>query len=64
MATAAHFGELILILGDMHDPYRTISIPEKFRKMLVQYMLFLMYLCPSSTDRYQTKCSTYYVPEI
>ncbi|GMI45845.1 hypothetical protein TrCOL_g12549 [Triparma columacea] len=29
------FGELVLVLGDMHMPQRTAQIPAKFKKMLV-----------------------------
>eukprot|EP00549_Striatella_unipunctata_P013208 CAMPEP_0118673674 /NCGR_PEP_ID=MMETSP0800-20121206/461_1 /TAXON_ID=210618 ORGANISM="Striatella unipunctata, Strain CCMP2910" /NCGR_SAMPLE_ID=MMETSP0800 /ASSEMBLY_ACC=CAM_ASM_000638 /LENGTH=206 /DNA_ID=CAMNT_0006568779 /DNA_START=68 /DNA_END=688 /DNA_ORIENTATION=+ len=29
------FGELVLVLGDLHIPQRAASIPEKFKKMLV-----------------------------
>ncbi|CAK4481791.1 unnamed protein product [Aphanomyces euteiches] len=32
---AADFGELVLIVGDMHIPHRAVDIPEKFKKMLV-----------------------------
>ncbi|CAM9741430.1 unnamed protein product [Discosporangium mesarthrocarpum] len=32
---AGDFGELVLVLGDMHIPHRAPAIPEKFRKMLV-----------------------------
>mmetsp|Transcript_27902 Transcript_27902/g.65598 ORF Transcript_27902/g.65598 Transcript_27902/m.65598 type:complete len:216 (-) Transcript_27902:248-895(-) len=31
----ANFGELVLILGDLHIPERASSIPEKFKRMLV-----------------------------
>ncbi|ETV79990.1 hypothetical protein, variant [Aphanomyces astaci] len=31
----ADFGELVLVLGDMHIPHRAVDIPEKFKKMLV-----------------------------
>ncbi|KAG5192484.1 vacuolar protein-like protein sorting 29 [Tribonema minus] len=29
------FGELVLVLGDLHIPHRAAAIPEKFRRMLV-----------------------------
>ena len=32
---AADFGELVLVLGDLHIPHRANDIPEKFKKMLV-----------------------------
>lgn len=32
---ASDFGELVLVLGDMHIPHRAASIPEKFRRMLL-----------------------------
>lgn len=32
---AGDFGELVLVLGDMHIPHREAAIPEKFKKMLV-----------------------------
>ena len=28
------FGELVLVLGDLHIPHRAIEIPEQFQKML------------------------------
>jgi hypothetical protein len=28
----ANFGELVLVLGDLHIPQRTNSIPEKFKR--------------------------------
>lgn len=31
----ANFGELVLILGDLHIPERAGAIPEKFKRMLV-----------------------------
>lgn len=31
----ADFGELALVLGDLHIPHRAADIPEKFQKMLV-----------------------------
>jgi len=31
----ADFGELVLVLGDLHIPHRAASIPEKFQRMLV-----------------------------
>lgn len=31
----ANFGELVLVLGDLHIPQRTSAIPEKFKRMLV-----------------------------
>jgi len=31
----AEFGELVLVLGDMHIPHRAAAIPEKFKRMLV-----------------------------
>mmetsp|Transcript_9346 Transcript_9346/g.13689 ORF Transcript_9346/g.13689 Transcript_9346/m.13689 type:complete len:246 (+) Transcript_9346:195-932(+) len=31
----ANFGELVLVLGDLHIPQRAGSIPEKFKRMLV-----------------------------
>jgi predicted phosphodiesterase len=31
----AEFGELVLVLGDMHIPHRAATIPEKFKRMLV-----------------------------
>lgn len=31
----ANFGELVLILGDLHIPNREAEIPEKFKRMLV-----------------------------
>lgn len=31
----ANFGELVLVLGDLHIPYRASAIPEKFKRMLV-----------------------------
>jgi len=31
----ANFGELVLILGDLHIPHRASAIPEKFKRMLV-----------------------------
>ena len=31
----AGYGELVLILGDLHMPHRACDIPEKFQKMLV-----------------------------
>lgn len=34
-AMAGDFGELVLVLGDMHIPHREAAIPEKFKKMLV-----------------------------
>ena len=35
LAKMAGYGELVLILGDLHMPHRAASIPEKFQKMLV-----------------------------
>ena len=32
---AADFGELVLVLGDLHIPHRANDIPDKFKKMLV-----------------------------
>lgn len=32
---AGNFGELVLVLGDMHIPHRASCIPEKFKRMLV-----------------------------
>ncbi|CAN0327318.1 unnamed protein product, partial [Phaeothamnion confervicola] len=32
---AADFGELVLVVGDMHIPHRSAGIPEKFQRMLV-----------------------------
>lgn len=29
------FGELVLVIGDFHIPYRAAIIPEKFQRMLV-----------------------------
>lgn len=29
------FGDLVLVCGDLHVPYRAGGIPEKFQKMLV-----------------------------
>ena len=29
------FGELVLVLGDLHIPHRAAAIPEKFKRMLV-----------------------------
>mmetsp|Transcript_8321 Transcript_8321/g.13773 ORF Transcript_8321/g.13773 Transcript_8321/m.13773 type:complete len:197 (+) Transcript_8321:76-666(+) len=31
----ANFGELVLVLGDIHIPERANAIPEKFKRMLV-----------------------------
>ena len=31
----ANFGELVLLLGDLHIPHRSTGIPDKFRRMLV-----------------------------
>ena len=31
----ANFGELVLVLGDLHIPHRAAAIPEKFKRMLV-----------------------------
>mmetsp|Transcript_32295 Transcript_32295/g.36745 ORF Transcript_32295/g.36745 Transcript_32295/m.36745 type:complete len:192 (+) Transcript_32295:49-624(+) len=31
----ANFGELVLVLGDIHIPLRANAIPEKFKRMLV-----------------------------
>jgi vacuolar protein sorting-associated protein 29 len=31
----AEFGELVLVLGDIHIPHRAAIIPEKFKRMLV-----------------------------
>mmetsp|Transcript_17286 Transcript_17286/g.28767 ORF Transcript_17286/g.28767 Transcript_17286/m.28767 type:complete len:202 (-) Transcript_17286:54-659(-) len=31
----ANFGELVLVLGDLHIPHRASAIPEKFKRMLV-----------------------------
>mmetsp|Transcript_11615 Transcript_11615/g.19673 ORF Transcript_11615/g.19673 Transcript_11615/m.19673 type:complete len:199 (+) Transcript_11615:89-685(+) len=31
----ANFGELVLVLGDLHIPERAHAIPDKFKKMLV-----------------------------
>mmetsp|Transcript_10119 Transcript_10119/g.12152 ORF Transcript_10119/g.12152 Transcript_10119/m.12152 type:complete len:202 (-) Transcript_10119:117-722(-) len=31
----ANFGELVLVLGDVHIPHRANTIPEKFKRMLV-----------------------------
>lgn len=31
----AEFGELVLVLGDLHIPHRAAAIPEKFNCMLV-----------------------------
>lgn len=32
---ASSFGELVLVLGDLHIPQRAPSIPDKFKRMLV-----------------------------
>lgn len=32
---AGDFGELVLVIGDLHIPHRAAFIPEKFKKMLV-----------------------------
>mmetsp|Transcript_3264 Transcript_3264/g.4581 ORF Transcript_3264/g.4581 Transcript_3264/m.4581 type:complete len:205 (+) Transcript_3264:42-656(+) len=34
-SSTTDFGELVLVLGDMHIPHRESAIPEKFRRMLV-----------------------------
>jgi len=43
------YGELILVLGDLHLPHRAADIPEKFKKMLVpnkmQHVLCTGNLC-------------------
>jgi vacuolar protein sorting-associated protein 29 len=31
----AEFGELVLVLGDLHIPHRAATIPERFKRMLV-----------------------------
>lgn len=31
----ANFGELVLLMGDIHIPHRATDIPEKFKRMLV-----------------------------
>ena len=45
----ASYGELVLVLGDMHLPHRVTDIPEKFQKMLVpnkmQHVLCTGNLC-------------------
>lgn len=33
--SSADFGELVLVLGDLHIPHRSVAIPEKFKRMLV-----------------------------
>eukprot|EP00638_Chattonella_subsalsa_P016634 CAMPEP_0117832124 /NCGR_PEP_ID=MMETSP0949-20121206/9522_1 /TAXON_ID=44440 /ORGANISM="Chattonella subsalsa, Strain CCMP2191" /LENGTH=194 /DNA_ID=CAMNT_0005673501 /DNA_START=14 /DNA_END=598 /DNA_ORIENTATION=- len=34
-SSSGDFGELVLVLGDMHIPHRESAIPDKFRRMLV-----------------------------
>jgi vacuolar protein sorting-associated protein 29 len=34
-AMASNFGELVLVIGDLHIPHRAAIIPEKFKRMLV-----------------------------
>ena len=29
------FGELVLVLGDLHIPHRAAAIPEQFRRILI-----------------------------
>ena len=31
----SHFGELVLLIGDIHIPQRAVDLPEKFKELLV-----------------------------
>lgn len=49
------YGELVLVLGDLHIPHRAAAIPEKFRRMLVPNKMKHV-LCTGnlvSKDRYE-----------
>eukprot|EP00823_Brevimastigomonas_motovehiculus_P009402 TRINITY_DN9067_c0_g1_i1.p1 TRINITY_DN9067_c0_g1~~TRINITY_DN9067_c0_g1_i1.p1 ORF type:complete len:201 (+),score=28.42 TRINITY_DN9067_c0_g1_i1:40-642(+) len=50
------FGELVLVLGDMHIPHRKEDIPEQFKNLLVpgkmQHVLCTGNLCSKAVDDY------------
>ena len=31
----SQFGELVLLIGDLHIPQRSVDLPEKFKELLV-----------------------------
>jgi len=52
----ADFGELVLVLGDLHIPHRKEDLPEQFKDLLVpgkmQHVLCTGNLCSKSLDEY------------
>lgn len=37
----AGFGELVLVLGDLHIPQRANAIPEKFKRYVIFFLMFV-----------------------
>jgi vacuolar protein sorting-associated protein 29 len=52
----ANFGELVLVLGDLHIPHRTDALPEQFKDLLVpnkmQHVLCTGNLCSKTMEDY------------
>eukprot|EP01006_Ploeotia_vitrea_P004112 TRINITY_DN11386_c0_g1_i2.p1 TRINITY_DN11386_c0_g1~~TRINITY_DN11386_c0_g1_i2.p1 ORF type:complete len:192 (-),score=82.07 TRINITY_DN11386_c0_g1_i2:220-750(-) len=53
---ASDFGELVLVLGDIHIPHRQANLPEQFKDLLVpgkmQHVLCTGNLCSKAMDDY------------
>jgi len=54
--TSADFGELVLVLGDLHIPHRKDDLPEQFKSLLVpgkmQHVLCTGNVCSKTMDDY------------
>lgn len=52
----ANFGELVLVLGDLHIPHRTDALPEQFKDLLVpnkmQHVLCTGNVCSKTMEDY------------
>ena len=52
----ADFGELVLVLGDLHLPHRKDQLPEQFKDLLVpgkmQHVLCTGNVCSKTTEEY------------
>jgi len=50
------FGELVLVLGDLHVPHRRDQLPDQFKDLLVpgkmQHVLCTGNVCSKSTEEY------------
>jgi len=50
------FGELVLVLGDLHIPHRSDALPDQFKDLLVpgkmQHVLCTGNVCSKSTEEY------------